>query len=578
MEHTDGLSFADRATRYARQVVGGDIIAGEFVRLACERHLNCLKIQNTEEFPYAYNPLMHNGQGHEYRPADRICRFIENLPHVKGKWARDGLTIELSEWQIFGLCEIFGWINVNTALRRFKTAYWEIPRKNAKTTIAAGIGLYLEVLDDEIGAEIVSAATSADQAKISFNIAKQMVQKSPLMQRRFGIKPLANAITVESTGSTFRYLSSDHKTLDGLNVSGGIMDEMHAMRTREVWDVVETATGSREQPLIIGITTAGSNRAGICYEQRDYVAKILRRAVTDETYFGIIYTIDTDDDWTDPAMWAKANPNLGVSVFIDDLNRKCEKAKAMPAAQNNFKTKHLNIWVAADVAWMNMQKWELCEDKTLDLDQFEGQECYMGLDLASRIDIAAEIKLFSNQIDGKRHFYFFGRYYLPEETVYSARNDQYQGWMNSGHLTTTPGDTIDFEYIEDSLLETADRFNVLECAFDPHQATQLSTRMISLGLPMVPIRPNALNFSEPMKELESLTLQNRIHYNDDPIFTWMLSNVVAHYDKKDNIYPNKEREENKIDGPVALIMALNRAIKAEILGPSVYETRGILIP
>lgn len=584
MQEPDGLSYADRATSYAQRVVDGKILAGDFVRMACERHLRDLQRQNSEGFPYYFNPVMTNGHGHEYRPGNRVCTFIELLPHVKGKWAREGRTIQLEDWQIFFLCEAFGWINTETALRRFRTAYLEVPRKNAKTTIAAGCGLYCLMCDDEAGAEVVSAATSADQAKISWSIAKQMVVKSPGMQKRFGVAPYANAITVEHSASSFKYLSSDHKTLDGLNTSAGIMDEVHAMRTREVWDVIETATGAREQPLLLGITTAGSNRAGIAYEQRDYVIKLLKQVTRDETYFGIIYTIDEPneiqgtpgDDWTNPDTWAKANPNLGVSVFPDDLQRKCDKAKAMPAAQNNFLTKHLNVWVNADVAWMDMRRWQACGDENLTLEDFAGQECYTGLDLASKVDIAAQVKLFWRTIDDKRHYYAFGRYWLPEDTIETSKNDQYSGWEKSGRLIATPGNIIDFDWIEDEIKLDMDQFKVLECAYDPHQATQLSTRMMAEGVPMVEMRAIVPNFSEPMKELEALVLDGRFHHDGCPILTWMVSNVVAHYDRKDNIYPVKERPENKIDGVVALIMALGRAIKAEISGPSVYEKRGII--
>lgn len=572
----DGLTFGDRATKYARDVVKGKIPACKWTILACKRHLADLKRQNVADFTYVFNPLMHNQQGAEYRPAERICIFMELLPHVKGKWAREGRTITLEDWQIFYLASQFGWIHAGTALRRFRTSYLEIARKNAKTTIAAGIGLYMEILDDEAGAEIVSAATSADQAKISWGIAKSMVQKSAGMQKRFGVKALANAIVVESTACSFKYLSSDHKTLDGLNIHGGIMDEIHAMRTREVWDVCETATGSREQPMMIGITTAGSNRSGICYEQRDYVLKILNGVTKDETYFGIIYTIDDDDDWTSPEVWAKANPNLGISVSMDDLQRKCDKAVTMPAAQNNFKTKHLDVWVNADVAWMNMQAWDACADPTLAIDQFLGEECWTALDLSSKLDIAANIRLFRRIIDGVVHYYMFGRFYLPEETIYSTPNDQYQGWVKSGRLIETPGNVIDYQYIEDDVLADVSDFQVVECPYDPFQATQLSTRLMAEGVPMVEMRPTVLNFSEPMKELESLVIQGRFHHDGDPCMAWQISNVVAHTDVKDNIYPRKERNENKIDGPVALIMALGRAITGEIQGESIYETRGII--
>lgn len=576
MDNDTPLSFAERCHRYADQVIAGDIVACNLIKLACLRHVKDLASQGEADFPYVFNPLMRDGQGVEYHPAERICKLIELLPHVKGKWARDRQTIVLEDWQIFGLASVFGWINRDTGLRRFKTAYEEVARKNAKTTKAAGVGLYMELADDEPGAEIYSVANSASQARISWDIAKQMVEKSPGMQKRFGVTAHAQAIAVLSTGSTFKYLSSDHKTLDGLNTSGAIIDEIHSHRTRETYDVVETSTGSREQPLMYGITTAGSNRAGVCYELRSYLVKILKGLAVDDSFFGVIYTLDSDDEWSDPQKWIKANPNLGISVSIEDLQRKFEKARTMPGAANNFKTKHCNIWVNADQEWMNMQAWDACGDEDLEIEQFIGQDCYLALDLMSRKDIAALIALFPWERDEKQHFTFFCKFYLPEETIYSTPNDQYQGWLNSGILTGTPGNTIDYSRIEADISGIQSDFNIIEMPHDPYMATQLAQNMMAEGIEVVEMRPNPLNFSEPMKELEVLVLDKRLHHDGNPCMAWMISNVVCHIDVKDNIYPRKAREENKIDGPVGLIMALGRAIKGEIETESVYETRGIV--
>ena len=570
------LSYEDRANRYVDHVMDGTIQAGHHLKMACVRHVLDLIKQNTDDFPFVFNPLMNDSSGNEYYPGERICTFIELLPHVKGRWARNRESLKLEDWQIFQLVSIFGWIHRKTALRRFRTVYLEVARKNAKTTIASGVGLYLELADDEQGAEVYSVATSADQAKISWSIAKQMVSKSPGMRSRFGVSAHANSIAVISTGSLFIPLSADHKTLDGKNAHGVIVDEVHAHRTREVYDVMETSTGSREQPVIFSITTAGTNRSGICYELRDYLVKLLKRVAVDESFFGVIYTIDDDDDWTEPKIWEKSNPNLGISVSIEDLQRKCDKAKTMPGAANNFKTKHLNVWVNADVEWMNMQAWDACADETLNEDDFTDAECWDALDLSSKVDIAAKVKLFKRRIDNQDHYYCFGNYYLPEETIYSTPNDQYEGWMNTGVITATPGNIIDYQYIEDDIKDDTAKFNIIEVPYDPFQATQMSTRMMDEGINMVEMRPTVLNFSEPMKELEALVLTGRFHHDGDPCMAWMISNVVAHTDVKDNIYPRKERAENKIDGPVALIMALGRAIKGEIQSESVYEKRGII--
>ena len=572
----DKESFADIATKYAEDVVNGKIVAGKYAILACERHISDLDRQGTEDFPYLWNPLMQDSECEQYRPAERSNYFIELLPHVKGKWARERKRLELEPWQIFLIASVFGWIHMETGLRRFKTVYDEIARKNAKTTVASGVGLYLTARDDEEGAEVYSAATTADQAKISWSIAKQMTDKSPGFQQRFGMKTYSHSIARESNGSIFQYLAADSKGLDGLNVSGAIIDELHAHRNRDVFDVIETGTGSREQPIIFIITTAGTNRAGICYEQRSYLIKILTGQVVDETYFGIIYTIDDDDEWWDPEIWIKANPNLDVSVSIEDLHRKCEKAKAVPSAQNNFMTKHLNVWVNADVAWMNMVDWDKCADESLTPEIFKGEDCYCALDLSSKIDIAAKIQLFKRRIEDEDHFYAFLTSWLPEETIHNTPNDQYEGWLKTGHLIGTPGNIIDFAYIEEDLNQTASDYEIIEVPYDPFQATQLSTRLMAEGFPMVEMRPTVLNFSEPMKELEAVVIDGRFHHNGDPVLSWMVSNVVCHTDAKDNIYPRKEHGHLKIDGVIALIMAMGRAITREKPVESVYAKRGII--
>jgi phage terminase large subunit-like protein len=312
--------------------------------------------------------------------------------------------------------------------------------------------------------------------------------------------------------------------------------------------------------LLWVITTAGSNRAGICYEVRTFVTKLLDGVFEDDTQFGIIYGLDDGDDWTSESALIKANPNWGISVRPEVLVPLQAKAMQLPSAVNNFKTKHLNEWVNADTAWMDMRAWDACGDSSLDIDAFTGQPCWIGLDLASKTDIAALVLVFPHP-EVADAYVVFGKYYLPEDTVAAAGNSQYDGWMRTGRLTVTPGNVIDFGWIEADLLEMASRFEVQAVAFDPFQATQLSTRMLAEGLPMIEVRPTVLNFSEPMKTLEALVLQKKLTHDGDPVLTWMASNVVAHLDVKDNIYPRKERPENKIDGIVALIMALSRAIK-----------------
>ncbi|MGV0984411.1 MAG: terminase large subunit [Limnohabitans sp.] len=549
--------YVEVAKQYARDVVSGKILACKWVQLACKRQLEDLRKFKGKGSPYLFNPKLTDKRGRDYYPADNLCTFIERLPHVKGPLA--GQPIHLEPWQVFILTTVFGWVRPD-GRRRFRRSYIEVPRGNAKSTLSSALALYMLAADGEGGAEVYSLATTRDQARIVFGDAQTMARQSPGFRNRFGVNVGAHNMNILASGSKFEALSAEGSTLDGLNIHFGCVDELHAHKTRTVYDVVETGTGKRDNSLLWVITTAGSNRSGICYEVRTFVTKLLDEVFEDDTQFGIIYGLDAGDDWTREQALIKANPNWGVSVRKEILGPLQAKAMQLPSAVNNFKTKHLNEWVSADTSWMDMRAWDDCGDTSMELESFLGQPCWIGLDLASKVDIAAMALVFPHpEIDGA--FVTFGKYYLPEDTVNAAGNSQYPGWMHSGRLTVTPGNVIDFGWIEADLMDLVSRFSVQAVAFDPFQATQLSTRMMHEGLPMIEVRPTVLNFSEPMKTLEALVLQRKLVHDGDPVMAWMASNVVAHLDAKDNIYPRKERAENKIDGIVALIMALSRAIK-----------------
>jgi phage terminase large subunit-like protein len=493
------------------------------------------------------------------------------LPHIKGKWG--GKPLQLEPWQKFILTTVFGWVKKDSGLRRFRICYTEVSRKNAKSTLSSGVALYMLLADSEPGAEVYSAATTRDQAKIVFGDAQAMVRKTPELREHYKVQANAHNINVLGTSSKFEALSADAHTLDGLNIHCAIIDELHAHKTRDVWDVVETATGARSQPIIWAITTAGSNRSGICYEQRTYLTKVLECVALDETYFGVVYTIDDGDDWTQEQTWEKANPNYGVSIYPDDLARLVAKAMQMASAVNNLLTKRFCVWVSADTAWMDMRAWDRCKDESLDIEDFTDAPCWIALDLATKTDIAAMALLFKRGDD----YYAFGRYYVPQETVENASNSQYSGWERTGKLTATTGAVTDFAAVENDVLELCARFKVQEIAKDPWQSAYLGTRMQDQGLTVVDVRQTVQMMSAPMKELESLVLSGRFHHDGDPVLAWMASNVVAHLDNKENIYPKKERPENKIDGIIALIMGLNRALVSDSENrPSVYESRGLL--
>lgn len=550
-------NYVTVARRYAEAVVAGEILACRWVQRACQRQLDDLARYTGKASPFRFNPKLKDKEGRTFQPADNLCAFIERLPHVKGPLA--GEPISLEPWQVFILSTVFGWVKPD-GKRRFRRSYIEVPRGNAKSTLSSALALYMLAADGEGGAEVYSLATTRDQARIVFGDAQTMARRSAGFRSRFAVNVGAHNMHVLASGSKFEALSAEGSTLDGLNIHFGCVDELHAHKTRTVYDVVETGTGKRDNSLLWVITTAGSNRAGICYEVRTFVTKLLDGVVQDDSQFGIVYGLDDGDAWDTETALIKANPNWGISVRPEVLGPLQAKAMQLPSAINNFKTKHLNEWVNADTAWMDMRAWDACANSSLDLDAFEGQPCWIGLDLASKTDIAALMLIFQHP-DISDAYLVFGKYYLPEDTVNGAGNSQYPGWMRTGRLTVTPGNVIDFSWIEADLLDMASRFGLQAVAFDPFQATQLSTRMLSEGLPMIEVRPTVLNFSEPMKTVEALVLQKKLIHDGDPVLAWMASNVVAHLDAKDNIYPRKERPENKIDGIVALIMAISRAIK-----------------
>ena len=550
------LSYNAAARQYAKDVVAGKVLTSTWVHLACQRQIKDLIRFKGKESLYRFNPKLTAKSGRPFYPADNLCAFIERLPHVKGPLA--GEPIRLEPWQVFILTTVFGWIKAD-GNRRFRRSYIEVPRGNAKSTLSSALALYMLAADGEGGSEVYSLATTRDQARIVFGDAQTMARKSAGFRSRFGVEVGAHNMNVMKTGSKFEALSAEGSTLDGLNIHFGCIDELHAHKTRTVYDVVETGTGKRDNSLLWVITTAGSNRAGICYEVRTFVTRLLDGVFEDDSQFGIIYGLDEGDDWVTEESLIKANPNWGVSVRSEVLLPLQAKAMQLPSAVNNFKTKHLNEWVNADSSWMDMRAWDRCANPSLTLAAYAGQPCWIGLDLASKVDIAALVLVFTHlEIDGA--YAVFGRYYLPEDTVHANGNSQYQGWMSAGRVTVTPGNVIDFGWIEADLIDFVSRHSVQAVAFDPFQATQLSTRMMSEGMPMIEVRPTVLNFSEPMKTLEALVLQGKLIHDGDPVLGWMASNVVAHLDAKDNIYPRKERPENKIDGIVALIMAISRAI------------------
>ena len=572
--HVDHVA---EAIEYAQEIVAGLIPACKWVRAACRRQLDDLERWKSDpDWPFDWRPEL----------GDRRVRFIELHCHVKGTLA--GLPLKLEAWQKFSVVCVFGWVRKVDGRRRFRTVYEEVPRKNAKTTKLAALCLAMLADDDEIGAEVYSAATKEEQARIVFDIALQMARMQPDFRARFGVELFRKAIAVRETGSKFVPLAASDG-LDGLNVSFAAIDELHAHKTRAVHDVLDSATGARAQPLIWKITTAGSNRAGVCYDQRGYLTKVLNAVLKrhggmgypvtgevaeDETFWGIIYTIDEGDDPLDEKTWRKANPNYGVSVEPADMMAAAQMASVQAQALTEFLTKRLNVWVNADSAWMNMLQWDACGDPALKEERFAGKECVVALDAAFKKDLFAKIKVFR---DGD-HYTVFGRYYLNDELVRQKGNEHLAAWVNGDWIRTTPGNVLDIEAVREELIADTMRFQVTEVPYDPFQLAQFSAEMVEQGVPMVELRPTVLNFSPAMKEVEALVASRRLHHNGDPVLAWAISNVVCHLDAKDNIYPRREKTDlaKKIDPAIALFMAMARAMLGAPQGPSVYQSRGVV--
>jgi len=534
--------FSQMALDYARGVVKGEIPACGYVRAACKRHLDDLLRQEDDDFPYYWSE----------EAAERICLFASQMVHVKGReWA--GKRIALQPWQCFLLSTPFGWLRKEDGFRRFREIYAEIPRKNGKSIVGAVIGLYMFCADGEPGSEVYSGATSEKQAWEVFGPARQMCLKNPSFAKYFDINIGAKNLAILNNGSKFEPVIG--KPGDGSSPHCAIVDEYHEHTTPELYDTMITGMGARSQPMLVVITTAGVDTSHPCYAKRDEAIKVLEGTIENDQLFTIVFSIDDDDDWTLPEAWQKANPNYGVSIYKDFLEARRKEAIQVASRQNIIKCKHLNIWSNAGSAWINMVKWAACR-KDMAIEDFEGEKCFVGIDLASKVDLTAMMLLFKRGDE----YYVFGKYYLPEDTINLPENAHYQRWEAEGWLTATPGARTDYRYLMDDLLALTERYKVKELAYDPHEAEMLMQEIREkVSFPCIEINQSPAMISEPMKEFEALYLSEKLHHNGDPLLAWQASNVILRSTKTKSFYPSKERVENKIDGIMATIMALSRA-------------------
>lgn len=562
--------YFERAKAYAQRVTAGEEVAGKFERAACRRFLRNLGQQGTVEFPYVI----------DVRKGGRACQFQELLCHIKGEWAKpiyeDGMVryakIELEDWQIFCEFQLFGWVHKTTRLRRFRRSYEEVARKNAKSTRAAGRCLYLAFADDEPGAQVYSAATTGEQAREVFDTAREMVLRDSEFRERFGVTVGRHDITCPSTASSFKILNAEASTQDGLNVHGAAVDEVHAHKKRDLWDVIESADGARSQPLISAITTAGKDTGGICYELRSYTIKVLEGTHQDETWFGVIYTIDEGDDWKDPKVWRKANPNLGVSAKLDKLESTKTKAMATPSSRGNFLTKHLNVWTNAGSNWMDMEAWHACADPTLRMREASARDAkvYDGVDMAEKTDFAAKVKVW---LEGDV-WNVCTRLYYNETALQESKTAQLQGWVEDGWVQVSPGNLTDFDMVTVDLKADRAMHDLQEVAYDPALTSYWARTLVDDGLPMVEITQRSMFFTQPLQEIAALVLAGKLKHDGNPAMTWMVGNLVVMESKFNKLKsPVKNRKEDKIDGAISLLMALGRAMALTIPDPNAQRSK-----
>lgn len=562
---------ADLAVRYAKDVVAKKVLACKWVRLACRRHLTDVRRSRSKTYPFKFDPAR----------AERACRFAELLPHVKGHWALPkpgGETnrIRLEPFQCFRRAMLYGWVEKATGFRRFRITYEERPRKNAKSTDAAIDGLYLFAADGEMGAEVYSGATTEKQAWEVFRPAKQMAERTPEFLEQYGVEVHAKNLSIAGSGSRFEPVIG--KPGDGASPSCSITDEYHEHADSTQLDTMITGMGARRQPLAMVITTAGDDIGGPCYALRERVMKMLDGTQPDERLFGIIYTIDEDDDWTSEAALRKANPNYDVSVDGGFLRQQQQAAVNNAREQVVFKTKHLNVWCSARTAWMNMEWWHRCGDRTLKAESFAGESAAFGADLASRLDLASVARVFRRDVDGEPHFFAFGRHYCPQAAVEDPKNRHYQGWRAQGRLTATDSDDIDYDVIAADVCADIKVHGLAGLLIDPWNARALLDVLRRAGIDptmLIEVPQTTPQFSGPMKDLEAAVRAGRFHHDGDPVLTWAMQNVTVREDANGNIFPRKDRPENKIDPAVALVLAFKQALSLEAVG-SVYDTRGPL--
>ena len=530
---------------------------------------------------YVPTKFMAKDSYYDKDKADYAVNFIECLSHTKGSFA--GQPFELIDWQEQIIRDLFGIMKPN-GYRQFNYAYVEIPKKQGKSELAAAIAILLCCGDGEQRAEIYGAAADRQQAGIVFSVAADMIRMCPALSKRVKILESQKRIIYLPTNSFYQVLSAEAYSKHGFNVHGVVFDELHTQPDRRLYDVLSRGSGdSRNQPLYWYITTAGSDTNSICYEVHQKAMDLLEGRKHDPTFYPVIYGAEPEDDWTDPKVWMKANPSLGITVGVDKVEAACESAKENPAEENAFRQLRLNQWVKQDVRWMPMTKWDLCSDP-VDPEELEGRVCYAGLDLSSTNDLTALVLCFP-PLDEDDKYVILPFFWVPEETLeLRVRRDHvpYDKWVKTGNGTykdiiTTEGNVIHYAAIEKFIEELGEKYFIREIAYDRWGAVQLSQDLEGMGFTVVPFGQGFASMSPPTKELMKLVLEKKIAHGGHPVLRWNMDNVFVRQDPAGNIKMDKSKSTERIDGAVAMVMALDRAIRCgNDTSESVYDERGIL--
>ena len=508
--------------------------------------------------------------------ADYAVAFIESLCHTKGTWA--GKPFELIDWQEQIIRDLFGTLKPN-GYRQFNTAYIEIPKKQGKSELAAAVALLLTCGDGEERAEVYGCAADRQQAAIVFDVAADMVRMCPALSKRVKILASQKRLIYTPTNSFYQVLSAEAYSKHGFNIHGVVFDELHTQPNRKLFDVMTKGSGdARMQPLYFLITTAGTDTHSICYETHQKAKDIIEGRKIDPTFYPVIYGADESDDWTDPKVWKKANPSLDITVGIDKVKAACDSAKQNPGEENAFRQLRLNQWVKQAVRWMPMEKWDKCAF-SVDEDELEGRVCYGGLDLSSTTDITAFVLVFP-PLDEQDKYIILPYFWIPEDNLTLRVNRDhvpYDVWERQGYLQTTEGNVVHYGFIEKFIERLGERFNIREIAFDRWGAVQMVQNLENMGFTVVPFGQGFKDMSPPTKELMKLVLEQKIAHGGHPVLRWNMDNIYIRTDPAGNIKADKEKSTEKIDGAVATIMALDRAIRCgNDHGASVYDERGLL--